>query len=333
MGVQRPAGAPVTDRATLELIDAVMSTPQHMRHASRRQAHAQHVEQLLKRGADPNARSVDDAAEPLLTHSVRHGDHGSVRALLRAGARVDDRGVDGATALLVVASLGEEQVANSMTVSWADMVLLLVHTGRADLGCRDRWGRTALVHAARRGDARLVELLLELGAVGSQAEMPQLSLALAEATAGGHAAAAQRLFVVVGPCPAGCYDAMRARAVARAELVRLRRQREAALRRERSKPWLTPLPAPAAPTREAQRSALEEGLITQRQFDTLAPALLADIVQAKRGVVPPRPEHGLRPVNRRAVSTQPSPRSGTGSARPRQLTTPPPRMPTVWGRS
>ena len=65
-------------------------------------------------------------------------------------------------------------------------------TGGADAGARDRWGVSALMHAAARGDLVMLELLLEHGAEAERTSDAGNS-ALMAAVARGHLEVAARL--------------------------------------------------------------------------------------------------------------------------------------------
>ena len=75
------------------------------------------LEQLLASGADPNVRAGVNGWTPLM-HAVHKNQPGSVRVLLAHGARPDERGGAGVTALIMAAGYG-----------YADTVKLLLDAG------------------------------------------------------------------------------------------------------------------------------------------------------------------------------------------------------------
>jgi uncharacterized protein len=108
------------------------------------------VVSLLKRGADPNARS--GGGNTALHAAAWFGLQPIVHLLIDAGAQVDARGRDGATPLMFAAVHAQLPVAE-----------LLIARGAA-LGATDDQGRTPLHWAAMQGAAPLVTLLLQRGA-------------------------------------------------------------------------------------------------------------------------------------------------------------------------
>ena len=75
------------------------------------------LEQLLASGADPNVRAGVNDWTPLM-HAIHKNQPGSVRVLLAHGARPDERGGTGVTALIMAAGYG-----------YADSVKLLLGAG------------------------------------------------------------------------------------------------------------------------------------------------------------------------------------------------------------
>jgi ankyrin repeat protein len=115
------------------------------------------VQFLLEHGSDSNARvqlSVPgvDVLTTLMGGAM-HGDAEIVRVLLENGADCNVQGGDfGRTALLLAATTGS-----------AETVKLLLERG-ADVNATDHLGNSALQWARRRGDARIVEILVAAGA-------------------------------------------------------------------------------------------------------------------------------------------------------------------------
>jgi hypothetical protein len=64
------------------------------------------LEQLLASGADPNVRAGVNDWTPLM-HAIHKNQPGSVRVLLAHGARPDERGGAGVTALIMAAGYGQ----------------------------------------------------------------------------------------------------------------------------------------------------------------------------------------------------------------------------------
>jgi uncharacterized protein len=104
----------------------------------------------LARGSDVNLRDSDGSTA--LMWAVRRDDLASARALLRAGARVDESNVNGVTALHLACADGS-----------AAMIGLLLKSG-ADIEKRDGAGETPLMSAIRSGDIAATRELLDRGA-------------------------------------------------------------------------------------------------------------------------------------------------------------------------
>lgn len=92
-----------------------------------------------------------DAATPL-HHAAEEGDVSLIRALLKIGARVDERDAEGQTPLMAAASWGEPEAIRALV------------EGGADTSAQDDGGDTALHEAARADEVESLMTLLELGA-------------------------------------------------------------------------------------------------------------------------------------------------------------------------
>jgi ankyrin len=121
----------------------------------------------LARGGDVNRRDPDGTTA--LMWVVRRDDLAGARALLRAGARVDEANVNGVTALNLACANGN-----------AAMIALLLDSG-ADIEKRDGAGETPLMSAVRSGDAAATALMLRRGAQvnAREAQFQQTALMLA----------------------------------------------------------------------------------------------------------------------------------------------------------
>jgi ankyrin repeat protein/L-ascorbate metabolism protein UlaG (beta-lactamase superfamily) len=116
------------------------------------------VSLLLQRGADPN-RTIWGGT-PIVFLSTHHGNPAVVRAMLDAGARVNDREPNfDATLLHVAAEAG-----------WSDVVTLLLDRG-CDADARDSRGLTARDIAARYGHGGVADLLAQRGAAATLASV------------------------------------------------------------------------------------------------------------------------------------------------------------------
>jgi ankyrin repeat protein len=112
-------------------------------------ADADLIEWLLDRGADVNA--ADEAGTTALM--VAAGDPAKVRLLLARDAKVDAQSRFGRTPLLVASAYAGN----------LESVELLLQAG-AKATDQDQFGETALTSASKRGDAAVVEALIEAGA-------------------------------------------------------------------------------------------------------------------------------------------------------------------------
>jgi uncharacterized protein len=125
-----------------------------------------------------NATSVYGA--PFIVLAVESGDPFFVAELLKAGARPDEKGRDGRTALTLAAERG-----------YAEMVKdLLDHGSRPDHQGVN--GEAALVKAARHGHVAVIRALIEGGADVNEADVTGRT-ALDIAERGGHTQAARIL--------------------------------------------------------------------------------------------------------------------------------------------
>jgi ankyrin repeat protein len=112
---------------------------------------AEQVRQLIKAGADVNARN-DYGATPL-TEAAETGNAQIIGQLLAAGADPESSNEDGQTALLILAR----------TSNIAAVQKLLQH--RAKVNAAEKWrGQTALMWAAAQQQPEMVKLLIRHGA-------------------------------------------------------------------------------------------------------------------------------------------------------------------------
>ena len=105
------------------------------------------------------ATTAQDPEELLFLSAARAGDVSEVRALLKAGADVNDTDPDGRTALMVAAGRNDQE-----------LVELLLEAG-ADAGQRDIEGVSALTIAKADSLGDIVALLRDAGARESQEEL------------------------------------------------------------------------------------------------------------------------------------------------------------------
>ena len=267
------------------------------------------------------------SGDTMLIAAVKLGRSSLVSTLLRRGAPTAARNDAGSTALLTAV----EYPALSETQR-ADMVRLLISGGAAP-GCMDKWGTTALIRAAERGNMPMVRLLLDLGVVSTLDHMSQLSAAVAEAALGGHTAIQRLLLTVKAPISPGGLVVVEQLAAAATESNKLKQRRAAAIESQHAAAktqmhaqtvrWqLQQRPDDAELRRlgpkhvEARLDwAVEQGFITQRQRNSLKPALLLDIVDKR--------SNGRDGQRQRAVLVQ----QRKGGREARQPPTPP--MPSL----
>ena len=114
------------------------------------------VERLLRAGASADAR--DPHGIPAILFAAADGDAQTVRALLRAGADVRNKGRPGRKALLYYFDSMRSKCAADV-----ELVRALVKAG-ADVNAARRDGTTVLSLAARCADSTVVKLLEKAGA-------------------------------------------------------------------------------------------------------------------------------------------------------------------------
>ncbi len=108
--------------------------------------HLNNVRNLLKRGADINAVTIDDISA--LMYAAENGDFDMVRFLIDNGANPNHKPFNGITALISAAKLNFQKIAE-----------YLINNG-ANLNARDEEGVTALHYAAAFNYPEMVEMLL-----------------------------------------------------------------------------------------------------------------------------------------------------------------------------
>jgi ankyrin repeat protein/L-ascorbate metabolism protein UlaG (beta-lactamase superfamily) len=135
---------------------------------------AELVQMLLARGADPN-RTVWQGT-PMAFVCLRHGDPGTLQAMLDAGARVTDREPDfDGTLLHAAAETGCSALVTPLLAKGADVNAKLVD------------GRTPLDIAVQYGHRGVADLLARHGAKGSRAPSDASSAAFTSAPRSGEA--------------------------------------------------------------------------------------------------------------------------------------------------
>ncbi len=84
-----------------------------------RDGKVQQLRSLIEAGADPNVRAGVNDWTPLM-HSVHKNQPGSVQVLLSLGARPNDRGGSGTTALIMAAGYGYSNIVAMLLKAGAD---------------------------------------------------------------------------------------------------------------------------------------------------------------------------------------------------------------------
>jgi ankyrin repeat protein len=187
--------------ARADVADDTGATPLHLACTNR---NASAVSTLLAAGANPNAALL--SGETVLMACARAGEATAVRALLGRGAVVNAReSAHDQTALMWAASQSHPQVVQALLERGADVRArsreytqtvtseVTQRAGREELNYTvQRGGMTALLFAARSGDAESVRLLVAAGADANEA-LPDGSAALIVAAHSGHRLAAMAL--------------------------------------------------------------------------------------------------------------------------------------------
>ena len=113
------------------------------------------AEILIKAGADVNRKTF--SGENLIYIAARQRKYHLVDILVKNGVDVNVRNKNGETPLLCAIKSTENQRPN------VDMVRLLLEY-KADVNCRDMWGKSALHYASNHNNSTIIELLLNAGA-------------------------------------------------------------------------------------------------------------------------------------------------------------------------
>lgn len=113
---------------------------------------AEQVDDLLARGANPNARYGDGATA--LWDAINHWSLGMIKTLLLAGADVNAHDNGGATVLMQAGDNGDDEA-----------IQILLDAG-AQIDTQDEDGMSALMHAvlSKRGGEQAAEALIANGA-------------------------------------------------------------------------------------------------------------------------------------------------------------------------
>lgn len=112
---------------------------------------------LIEAKAKTEQRTED--GRTALMYAAGWGDSTKVKLLLDAGARTDARASDGWTALMWAAARGEPTSVKALTAAGADV------------NAANKWRQTALMAAARTGSVEKVAMLLESGASAIAVDM------------------------------------------------------------------------------------------------------------------------------------------------------------------
>ncbi len=150
---------------------------------SAEKGHLEHVNTLLKKGADVNAR--DENGQTALMAAAGRGHLEMVKLLIDKGADVNANDENGRTALMDAAMFGQLQIVEFlndkgsnvkaknkhvptvvMAAEWgknSEVVRFLIDKG-ADVHAKTKNGDTALKLAKNKGNTRIVELLKAQGA-------------------------------------------------------------------------------------------------------------------------------------------------------------------------
>jgi ankyrin repeat protein len=111
---------------------------------------AETLKALIDAKAKTDQRTED--GRTALMYAAGWGDTAKLKMLLDAGARTDARASDGWTALMWAAARGEPASVKALTAAGADV------------NAANKWRQTALMAAARTGSVEKVAMLLESGA-------------------------------------------------------------------------------------------------------------------------------------------------------------------------
>ena len=141
------------------------------------------VAQLLRQGADANARARD--GRTALMHAAYSGHTALAKVLIDSGANGETKARDGATALMYAAGHGHTALMTATGHGHIGIVEALIGEG-ADLNTRLEDGYTALLLTAEKGYAEIMKVLLEAGA-GLNAKTKDGMTALRKASAHGTA--------------------------------------------------------------------------------------------------------------------------------------------------
>lgn len=154
------------------------------------QAHAQELADAIRLGdARAMAAHLGEANKALaygetpLMLAVSHQDRGAVRALIRAGARVNAVDQDGVGALWLACEMGDAGISGALLDAWADPriarsdgatplhvcarfapVSVVERMAHGNVDVRDARGQTPLMWAASSGRPEVVSALLRAGA-------------------------------------------------------------------------------------------------------------------------------------------------------------------------